>query len=99
MAHAKNLPLTELLIQVFVHEVNSLIKVYTWSRSLSTRQISLSGLSVPIRVCALDRPCSDEGLTLETSASPNSLWQLIYLYQLQVENLFYLPVDAAQHVQ
>ena len=30
--------------------------------------------------------CSDEGLTLETSASRNSLRRLIYLYQLRVDN-------------
>ena len=44
---------------------------------------------------------ADEGLTLETSAFPNSLWRLIHLYQLRVDNLelllvFYLPADAAQ---
>ena len=30
--------------------------------------------------------CSDEGLTLETSAPRNSLRRLIYLYQLRVDN-------------
>ena len=32
------------------------------------------------------RVCSDEGLTLETSAFQNSLQRLIYPYQLHVDN-------------
>ena len=43
------------------------------------------------------RLCSDEGLTLETSAFKNSLRRLIYLYQLQVVNQHSMYIHVGRY--
>ena len=52
-----------------------------------------------VYVCfSLNFLCPDKGLTLEISAFQNSLWWLIYPYQLHVNNQLSvsLPADTAQ---
>ena len=43
-------------------------------------------MSTPFDANAVVAICSDKGLTLETSAFQNSLWRLIYPYELYVDN-------------